>query len=34
VKKMPSEAAMSAPIGCSRINYVLIDHENVQPTDL
>lgn len=31
---MPSEAAMSPPIGCGRINYVLIDHENVQPTDL
>lgn len=34
MKKMPSEAAMSPPIGCGRINYVLIDHENVQPTDL
>ncbi len=31
---MPSEAVGPLSMGSGRINYVLIDHENVQPTDL
>jgi len=34
VKHMLAGAVALAPIQSGRINYVLIDHENVQPTDL